>query len=347
MSHTIVAGDLISVDFDITNTGGESADADALPTSVLVINGVDNAAVVTVVNKSTGIYNASVTLPSTLVAGNAIQLRISATVNAEVSKGIIYTEVIGHAYPGLNLLLDFICQTNVGVAKDADTTPTSVFARNAVDDPAVITVVNKETGVYTLQGNIPPAFKAGDEMQVRVETTVDGILGKNNVFLETLVSEPVTTAAVVYSYADLVYADDYFTRRLYVQAWTEANDAQRTAALQEAAQRMDRLNFRGARTVSTQILEWPRINTSFDDDVIPNDIKIANCEVAFALLDGVDPDMEYENLAAVAEGASSMRTTYGRTLVPEHFSAGIPSHLAWLHLRPHLADVRRVKLRRV
>ena len=149
------------------------------------------------------------------------------------------------------------------------------------------------------------------------------------------------------SYVDLIYADAYFLKKLHKSAWDEAFDYQRSAALFEAAIRIDRLNFRGAKTDSGQTLEWPRINTRFDDDEIPNDIKIANCEIAYALLDGVDPDLEHENLAAVAEGASSMRTTYSRMLVPEHFSAGIPSHLAWLHLKPHLADVRRIKLRRV
>lgn len=149
------------------------------------------------------------------------------------------------------------------------------------------------------------------------------------------------------SYADVIYADAYFKRKLHTMAWDEATAAQQETALCEATLRIDRLNFRGRRTEDTQDLQWPRINTNFEDTEIPDDIKIATCEVAYALLDGVDPDMEHENLAAVAEGASSMRTTYSRTLVPEHFSAGIPSHLAWLHLKPHLANVRRIKLRRV
>lgn len=149
------------------------------------------------------------------------------------------------------------------------------------------------------------------------------------------------------SYVDLIYADAYFQKKLYTEFWDEAADYQRTKALFEAAQRMDRLNFRGTKTDADQVLEWPRTNTSFDTDVVPDDIKIANCEIAYSLLEGIDPALEYENLAAVAEGAGSMRTTYGRAYVPEHFAAGIPSHLAWQHLRPHLADIRRVKLRRV
>jgi hypothetical protein len=35
---------------------GAATDADELPTAVVVLNGVDNAAVVTVANKDTGVY---------------------------------------------------------------------------------------------------------------------------------------------------------------------------------------------------------------------------------------------------------------------------------------------------
>lgn len=341
------AGSLISVDFNINDAFGVSTDADSLPVAVLVRDGVDTAVVVTVINKETGIYNASFTVPDDVSQGNVLQVRMTATIDSEVSKAIIYQEVFGGAYPELLLNIDFITQTVDGVASDADTLPTAVFSRNAVDDASVVTVTNKETGVYTAVGRISVDFKAGDEVQLRTTATVNGSTGKDNILLVTLVNFDDTTTAEFLAYADLIFAGTYFARKLHTEAWDEATDAQREAALLEAALRIDRLNFRGAKTESTQSLEWPRINTRFGTTVIPNDIKIANCEVAYVLLDGVDPDMEHENLAAVAEGASSMRTTYGRTLVPEHFSAGIPSHLAWLHLKPHLADVNRVKLRRV
>lgn len=53
------------------------ANADSLPTAVLVVNGVDNAAVVTVANKSTGVYTFTVTLPA-LSLGDYIQIRCTA-----------------------------------------------------------------------------------------------------------------------------------------------------------------------------------------------------------------------------------------------------------------------------
>jgi hypothetical protein len=341
------ADDPVSVDFTINNSAGVAVDADSLPTGVLVRDGLDTAVVVTIVNKSTGVYNASFTMPSNAVAGNVFQIRMDATVSGDLTKGVIYTEVIGGPFPDMLLTLDFVTSENSGVAQNADSLPVGFIAENAVDLAATVTITNKEAGVYTAQVRVPLDLKNGDEIQVRIEATVNSNLGKDNIYLATMVDPPSSTSDVLLAYADVTFANTYFKRKLYTQPWDEATNAQQEAALQEAALRMDRLNFRGAKAVSTQTLEWPRINTSFSETVVPDDIKIANCEVALALLDGVDPDMEHENLAAVAEGASSMRTTYSRTVVPEHFAAGIPSHLAWLHLRPHVADVRRIKLRRV
>jgi hypothetical protein len=144
------------------------------------------------------------------------------------------------------------------------------------------------------------------------------------------------------SYSDLVFADDYFARKLHTMVWDDSNDPQRSKALFEATIRMDRLNFRGARFDEDQVLQWPR-----DSGVVPDDIKKANCEIAYAILDGVDSDFEYENLAVSSDGLSSARVGYDRSSVPEHFAAGIPSLLGWLLLKPYLADNNRIKLLRV
>jgi hypothetical protein len=149
-------------------------------------------------------------------------------------------------------------------------------------------------------------------------------------------------------YGTLVAADLYFNERLHIFAWEDATEDQRERALAEASRRIDRLKFRGEKADSTQELEWPRANAiGFEDDEIPEAVKIATYESAYALLDGVDPDQEYENLAAVAEGYSSARTTYSRTTVPEHFVAGIPSALAWRYLKPLLGNTRGIRLSRV
>lgn len=151
------------------------------------------------------------------------------------------------------------------------------------------------------------------------------------------------------NYGNTVDGDAYFTTRLHIEAWDAATEDQRNRALAEASRRIDRLRFRGYKTDPEQELEWPRVDPKeeFDDDEIPEAVEIATYECAYAFLDGVDPDQEYENLAASADGYSSVRTTYNRTTVPEHFAAGIPSRLAWQYLRPLLGDTKGVRIRRV
>jgi hypothetical protein len=148
-------------------------------------------------------------------------------------------------------------------------------------------------------------------------------------------------------YGTTIEAEAYFGNKLHIPAWVEADEDQRNRALREASIRIDQLNFRGAKTDSTQALEWPRINTIYEDTEVPQRVKDATFEVAYALLDGAEPDLEQESLSVSSEGYSAARTTYARDSAPEHFAAGIPSSLAWKYLKPLLGDVRGIKLRRV
>jgi len=151
------------------------------------------------------------------------------------------------------------------------------------------------------------------------------------------------------NYGTTVGGDAYFATKLHIQAWDEATENQRNRALAEASRRIDRLRFRGYKTVASQVLQWPREDPKevFTNTEIPMEVEYATYECAYSLLNGVDPDQEYENLAASAEGFSSVRSTYNRTTVPEHFANGIPSFLAWQYLRPLLGNVKGVRLRRV
>lgn len=150
-------------------------------------------------------------------------------------------------------------------------------------------------------------------------------------------------------YGSLVLAETYFTARLHVLAWEESTDADKTKALNEATARIDRLHFRGNQVADDQDLEFPRFYGDEADgtETTPNDILIANYECAYALLDGVDPEFELENLAAIGQGISSARSTYAEGIAPEHTAAGIPSAYAWRFLKPYLGQTDTIKLRRV
>lgn len=165
-------------------------------------------------------------------------------------------------------------------------------------------------------------------------------------------------------YGSLVEADDYFSKRLHSPMWTNSDPLDRPKALLKATQTIDALNFKGKKhTVyellqanpnasdediraqeAAQPLEFPR----GADTEVPEDIRIACYEIAYAFLDGHDPEIELENLATVSQGLSSVRTTYNRAQVPiEHIINLVPSPTAWRKLMPFLRDDDAVKLSRV
>lgn len=169
-------------------------------------------------------------------------------------------------------------------------------------------------------------------------------------------------------YGTITEANTYFSYRLHSEAWSEATADDRVKALIWATQIIDALNFKGQKAAvydvmydsegneldytedeviaaeNSQELEFPR---DWDTD-IPQQIKNACWEIAYALLDGVDPDLELENLGVVSQGVSSVRTTYNRNHTQiEHVINGIPSAAAWRYLRPFLRDTGAVTVSRV
>jgi hypothetical protein len=75
-------GDSVTVDFTVhDSSSGELSNADSLPVGTLIQNGVDTAVTVVITNKATGRYKAQVIIPDTYVAGDEVQIYISATVN--------------------------------------------------------------------------------------------------------------------------------------------------------------------------------------------------------------------------------------------------------------------------
>lgn len=169
-------------------------------------------------------------------------------------------------------------------------------------------------------------------------------------------------------YGTIAEANTYFDNRLHEEAWTDASTDDRRKSLIAATVIIDALNFRGQKAAVydimydadgypldvtdeelrdadwSQDLEFPR-----DSDVdVPEEIEIACWEIAYALLDGVDPDLELENLGVVSQGIASVRTTYNRNHTQvEHLMNGIPSAAAWRYLRPFLRDSNAIKFSRV
>jgi hypothetical protein len=165
-------------------------------------------------------------------------------------------------------------------------------------------------------------------------------------------------------YGDVAEADSYFNMRLHEHAWSSTPAADRPKALWAATLIIDSLNFKGMKSsVYTLLTSNP---SASDEDIrtaeagqplefprgadveVPQAIRMASYEIAHALLDGKDPELELENLGIVSQGFGAVRTTYNRTQVPiEHIINGIPSSHAWRLLKPFLRDDEAIKLSRV
>jgi len=145
------------------------------------------------------------------------------------------------------------------------------------------------------------------------------------------------------SYTSITEAKVYFNDRLSVDPWTCATSDQRRRALAQATTLIDRLNFAGCRADTNQVNQFPRDT----DTVVPQDIKNATSEIALALLDGVDPQIEYENLTLRSQAYAGLRANYDQELVNPHFLAGIPSIMAWRFLAPYLRDPYEVHVERI
>ena len=160
-------------------------------------------------------------------------------------------------------------------------------------------------------------------------------------------------------YGTLTEANTYFDERLHATAWTDASAADKPKALNQARISIDNLNFQGVKTAVydvlydstgnlvnpkpaettiiaadvTQPLEFPRGS----DDGVPEQIKQAQWEIAIMILDGADPDSEFETLRVKRQGYSSVRTTYADDDASvEHIVYGIVSPTGWRLLKPFL-----------
>jgi hypothetical protein len=181
--------------------------------------------------------------------------------------------------------------------------------------------------------------------------------------LELLADAPYYGLGMIY-YGTLVQADSYFASRLHESAWSDADPADRPKALWAATQIIDALNYKGCKhgvytllqanpsatqeqiraAEASQPLEFPR----GADTEGPEAVRIAEYEIAHALLDGKDPELELENLAVSAMGYGAVKTSYERSQLPiEHIVNMVPSSVAWRLLKPFLRDSDALKLSRL
>ncbi len=144
------------------------------------------------------------------------------------------------------------------------------------------------------------------------------------------------------SYVTTYDADIYFVTRFDSGEWDKQTAETKLAALTTATKYIDTLNFAGDKNIESQALEFPR----GDDTVVPQQIKDACCEIAYALITGRDVEYEAElmNAQSLSLGESRVSNISGFDIAKLH---GIPSRLAWDLLTPFLRDAHSLKISRV
>jgi hypothetical protein len=143
-------------------------------------------------------------------------------------------------------------------------------------------------------------------------------------------------------YVTVEEAETYFSERPESADWFDLTGDEQLAYLKAATRAIERLKFAGTKTVTTQLRQFPR----YPSLLVPDEIKIATCEVAFNLIDGTNMEQEIENLAVVDQSYGAVRTSYHPEIVVEHMRAGIPSAIAWSYLRPFLSDPNKITIKR-
>lgn len=134
-------------------------------------------------------------------------------------------------------------------------------------------------------------------------------------------------AASANSYITETDATQYFTDRLYADAWNAASSDERKAALLWATRVLDsRVDWHGVRATAAQSLDWPRAYvkdmdaalippsdpnypgyTYLDGTIVPAAIKHAQCELALALLGGdITLDPGTQGFTSIAVGPISL-----------------------------------------
>jgi len=149
-------------------------------------------------------------------------------------------------------------------------------------------------------------------------------------------------------------AEEYAYARLNTEAWDDAVDDDGSEfgnegtltykALTMATKIIDRLDYRGDKTDEDQDNEFPRDET---DDEVPEAVREACFEIALALLDGIDPQLETDNLRRVSQGYANVRSAYNTEMPAPYISAGVPSPTAWRYLFPYLKDTNFVTMMRM
>ena len=116
------------------------------------------------------------------------------------------------------------------------------------------------------------------------------------------------------SYVDIAGASSYFSERLWIDSWADADLPDQEKALKWATRILERLQWVGNKVSDLQALRWPRNSVyDLDGDVMsetanPLFLIQATCELAFILIQGDSTlDNSAEQLKALTVGPINLK----------------------------------------
>ena len=148
------------------------------------------------------------------------------------------------------------------------------------------------------------------------------------------------------SYYGTVHEADVFYNTLTATrsaVWTASTAVVKRRAIIEATRAIDRLAFKGAKSSSTQPLEFPRASGT-----TPVQIEEAAYLLAIKYVPAHDADDDYSRVGVNAEKYHDVSRDYfenSRNIT--HIASGIPSIEAWRLLMPFLRSPRTIKSIRI
>lgn len=158
------------------------------------------------------------------------------------------------------------------------------------------------------------------------------------------------------AYITVAEAQVYVQSKLMTAAWDRATFDQQQKSLFESTRIIDALKLVGSKADRDQVLRFPRMNQLAEDTdplsptygelipTVPSDVKEACCDIALALLAGVNPEHEYNLLSRQVHGYATTRQQKDTSMVEPHIVAGVPSLEAWKKLLKYVRDYHGVNL---
>ena len=159
---------------------------------------------------------------------------------------------------------------------------------------------------------------------------------------------PIVVIPSNLSYVAVESVEAYVRYHLGRMAWITTTLENQQAALVTATKVIDRLPYIGYRAVEGQVLKFPRIIDGLDDGTtVPQSIQEACIEIAIALLNGVDPEMEFNSLTLTRKEYAGLVQVKDARLMEPHKLVGVPSLTGYLLLVPYLREVGTISLNRI